>query len=141
MMTRNPKEFYVKSFELNNLRLNLFNKYRDFLQQDNKENIDTDSFIESIRPLLIFYRDLVDYSKNTKTISSEALKLREAISKAKDPEKTFFEDFPEALGYSLKELASDNKLFEEYIIDFQNKIQEIKTSFDDLLNRFELFIM
>jgi hypothetical protein len=140
MMTRNPKEFYVKSFELNNLRLNLFNKYRDFLQQDNKENIDTDSFIESIRPLLIFYRDLTDYSKNTKTISSEALKLREAISKAKDPEKTFFEDFPEALGYSLNELASDNKLFEEYIIDFQNKIQEIKSSFADLLNRFELFI-
>ncbi|WP_298247930.1 hypothetical protein [uncultured Christiangramia sp.] len=140
MMTRNPKEFYVKSFELNNLRLNLFNKYRDFLQQENKDNIDTDSFIESIRPLLIFYRDLTDYSQKTNTISSEAVRLREAISKAKDPEKTFFEDFPEALGYNLKDLASNNKLFEEYVIDFQNKIQEIKSSFDELLNRFELFI-
>ncbi|MGM0934728.1 MAG: hypothetical protein ACQEWD_14930 [Bacteroidota bacterium] len=140
MMTRNPKEFYIKSFELNNLRLNLFNKYRDFLQQDNKESIDTDSFIESIRPLLIFYRDLTDYSKKTKSISSEAIRLREAISKAKDPEKTFFEDFPEALGYTLKDLASNNNLFEDYIIDFQNKIQEIKGSFEELLNRFEIFI-
>ncbi|MDT0642171.1 hypothetical protein RM553_04930 [Zunongwangia sp. F363] len=140
MMTRNPKEFYIKSFELNNLRLNLFNKYRDFLQQENKEKIDTNSFIESIRPLLIFYRDLTDYSQKTTTISSEATKLREAISMAKDPEKTFFEDFPEALGYSLKELASDDNLFEDYIIDFQNKVQEIKSSFSELLNRFEIFI-
>jgi len=140
MMTRNPKEYYVKSFELNNLRLNLFNKYRDFLQQENKESLDTDSFIESIRPLLIFYRDLTDYGKTTKTISVEAVKLRTAISKAKDPEKTFFEDIPEALGFSLNELASNNKLFDEYIIEFQEKIEEIKASFTDLLNRFEIFI-
>ncbi|WP_299223178.1 hypothetical protein [uncultured Psychroserpens sp.] len=140
MMTRNPKEYSIKSFELNKLRLNLFNKYRDFLRQDNRSTLDTDSFIESIRPVLIFYRDLEEYSKNTKTISPEAVKLREAISKAKDPEKTFFEDFPSSLGYTLKELSSSNKVFENYIIDFQNKIQEIKGSFEDLLNRFELFI-
>ncbi len=140
MMNRNPKEFYIKSFELNDLRLNLFNKYRDFLQQENKAALDTDSFIESIRPLLVFYGDLTDYGKSTKTISTEAIKLREAISKAKDPEQTFFEDFPQALGYSLKDLASDNKIFEEYIIDFQNTIQEIKNSFSELLDRLELFI-
>ena len=140
MMNRNPKEFYIKSFELNNLRLNLFNKYRDFLQQENKTSLNTDSFIESIRPLLIFYRDLTDYGKNTKTISSQGIKLREAISKAKDPEQTFFEDFPGALGYSLADLASNNKSFEEYIIDFQNTIQEIKNSFAELLDRIEIFI-
>jgi len=140
MLDRNTKEFEVKSFELNNLRLSLFNKYRDYLRQDNKDGIDADSFIESIRPLLIFYRDLPDYSKKTNSISTESTKLREAISKAKDPEKTFFEDFPDALGYTLTELASDEKAFENYIIDFQNHIEEIKHSFNNLLNRFELFI-
>ena len=140
MLDRNTKEFEVKSFELNNLRLNLFNKYRDYLRQENKNSIDTESFIESIRPLLIFYRDLPEYAKETNSISPGSAKLREAISKAKDPERTFFEDFPDALGYSLNELASDKKVFEKYIIDFQNHIEEIKYSFDNLLNRFELFI-
>ena len=37
-------------------------------------------------------------------------------------------------------MASDKKVFEKYIIDFQNHIEEIKYSFDNLLNRFELFI-
>ncbi|HEA29566.1 MAG TPA: AAA family ATPase [Leeuwenhoekiella sp.] len=140
MMTRNPKEFSIKSFELNELRLNLFNKYRDLLRQENKNKLDTDSFIESIRPLLIFYRDLTDYSQNTLTVSPEAVKLREAISKAKDPEKTFFEAFPESLGYSLKDLGEDNSLFEDYVFAFQNAIEEIKNSYSDLLDRFELFI-
>lgn len=139
-LTRNLKEYTIKSFELNDLRLSLFNKYRDFLQQENTEEFSTDSFIESIRPLLIFYRDLPNYNKKTKTISKEAVQLRNAISKAKDPEQTFFEEFPNALGYSLQELTKNDELFENYIIDFQNKIQEIKTSFDDLLDRFELFI-
>jgi hypothetical protein len=139
-LTRNLKEYTIKSFELNNLRLSLFNKYRDFLKQEITTSFNTDSFIQSIRPLLIFYRDLPDYNKKTNTVSQEARKLREAISKAKDPEKTFFEDFPDALGYSLVELANDNNLFEDYIIDFQNRIEEIKQSFDELLNRFELFI-
>ncbi len=139
-LTRNLKEYTIKSFELNNLRLSLFNKYRDFLKQENTSTFHKDSFIQTIRPLLIFYRDLPDYNKKTNTVSQEARKLREAISKAKDPEKTFFEDFPDALGYSLVELANDNNLFEDYIIDFQNRIEELKQSFDELLNRFELFI-
>jgi hypothetical protein len=140
MITRNPKEFEVKSFELNNLRLTLFNKYRDFLRQEHTDVFDPKSFVESIRPLLTFYRELTNYSKNTKSISTEAINLRDAICKAKDPEKTFFEDMPDSLGYSLKELAANEKLFEDYIIDFQNHIEEIKYSFHQLLNRFELFI-
>lgn len=139
-ITKNPKEYTVKSFELNTLRLNLFNKYRDFLQQENKKKLDNDSFIESIRPLLIFYRDLSEYAKNTKTISKEAIALRDAISKATDPEKTFFESFPNALGYNTSELSKDDALFEDYIIKFQNAIQEIKKSYDELIDRIELFI-
>lgn len=140
MMTRNPKAFYIKSFELNNLRLGLFNKYRAWLNQEERSTLDTSSFIESIRPLLVFYRDLTEYGRNTKTLSPEALHLREAIAKATDPEKTFFEAFPQALGYSLKDLAADNRFFDDYIIQFQQKIQEIKTSFAELLDRFELLI-
>ncbi|MEM6734570.1 MAG: hypothetical protein AAF620_00750 [Bacteroidota bacterium] len=140
MITRNPKEFYIKSFVLNDLRLRLFNKYRDFLNQGSLSTLDKESFIESIRPLLIFYKNLNQYSQTTKTISARAIRIREAIAKAVDPEETFFEKLPAALGYSLSELSSNDKLFEDYIIDFQNHIEEIKSAFDNLLNRIELFI-
>jgi hypothetical protein len=140
LITRNPKEFSVKSFELNDLRLSLFNKYRNYLQQDNEEIISNESFIESIRPFLILYKGLTTYSQKTKRLSKEALKLREAIANATDPEKVFFENFPKALGVDVKELMADERKFDDYILDFQKTILEIKNSFDELLNRLENYL-
>ncbi|MBU2926713.1 hypothetical protein [Winogradskyella psychrotolerans] len=140
LITRNPHEYTVKSFELDNLRLNLFNKYRVYLNQDMEDSMTNESFIESVRPFLILYKGLTDYSTRTKRLSQEALKLRSAISHAEDPEKIFFEQFPTALGYNVKELIENEQLFDEYIIKFQKTILEVKDSYKELLNRFENFI-
>lgn len=140
LITKIPKEYSVKSFELDNLRLNLFNKYRVYLNQDKKSSMTNESFIESVRPFLILYKSLTDYSTKTKRLSQEALKLRNAISRAEDPEKIFFEQFPVALGYNVKELIENEQLFDEYIIKFQKTILEVKDSYRELLSRFENFL-
>jgi len=140
LITRNPNEYSVKSFELDNLRLNLFNKYRVYLNQDKGNSMTNESFIESVRPFLILYKGLTDYSTKTKRLSQEALKLRNAIPHAEDPEKIFFEQFPMALGYNVKELIENEQLFDEYIVKFQKTILEVKDSYKELLNRFENFL-
>ena len=140
LITKNPHEYSVKSFELDNLRLNLFNKYRVYLNQNKQESMSNESFIESVRPFLVLYKGLTDYSTKTKRLTPEALKLRSAISKAEDPEKIFFEQFPIALGYNVKELIQNEQLFDEYIIKFQKTIIEVKDSYKELLNRFENFL-
>ncbi len=140
LITRNPNEYSVKSFELDNLRLNLFNKYRVYLNQDKRNSVSNETFIESVRPFLILYKGLTDYSTKTKRLSQEALKLRNTISHAEDPEKIFFEQFPMALGYNVKELIENEQLFDEYIIKFQKTIIEVKDSYRELLNRFENFL-
>ena len=89
---------------------------------------------------MILYKSLTPYSIQTKKLSKEALKLRGAISSATDPEKVFFEQFPKAIGYDVKELIKNEKLFDEYIFKFQNSIQEIKNSYQELLNRLETYI-
>lgn len=140
LMTRNPKEYTVKSFELNDLRLTLFNKYRRYLNQKEKDSVNNESFIESVKPFLILYKSLTSYSQKTKKLTKEALKLREAITSATDPEKVFFEQFPNAIGYNVKELISNEQLFDEYIIKFQKAILELKNSYEELLNRFENYL-
>lgn len=140
LMTRNPHEYSIKSFELDNLRLNLFNKYRTYLNQSKEDSMSNESFIESVRPFLVLYKGLTEYSTKTKRLSKEALKLRNTISQAKDPEKIFFEQFPTALNYSVKELVKDENLFDEYIIKFQKTVIEIKDSYKELLNRFEIYL-
>lgn len=141
LITRTPELYTVKSFELNDLRLSFFNKYRELLRQEDSENLNLESFIESIRPILLTFKGLIPYSQKTNRISQEAIDLRKAIQFAQDPEKVFFDEFPKALGFNATDLLKSNNHFDDYIFKFQTTLDEIKNSYNELLNRFEEFIV
>lgn len=136
-----PEDFEVKSFALEGVRLDIFNSYRKFLNIESKNNLNTQTFIETIRPFLIFYRGLPEYSKETKMLSKESIAIRSAIANSKDPEQSFFEDFPTALGYSIAKIQKDRNELQRYIIKLQESIKELRSSYDELINRFECFIL
>ncbi len=137
LIIKSPQKFQVKSFALQGVKLDLFNKYRSFLNQSLDKNPTTLSFIETIKPFLSFYRGLPEYAKKTKRLSHSVLNLRDAIVSSTDPEKTFFEDFPNALGYTQLNLYESPGALADYILQLQNSIRELRTCFDALLNRFE----
>ncbi|MCF6171437.1 MAG: hypothetical protein L3J66_10710 [Bacteroidales bacterium] len=139
-ITRNPQYFELKSFEISEIRLKIFNKYREFLNLNDKADLTNSVFIESIRPFLTFYKNLPDYAKNTKHLSEEALSLRKAIVNAKDPEKIFFEDFPNALKLSLDQLAKSEEALSGFAINLNSAIEDIKYAYPELLNRIEAFV-
>lgn len=140
MMTRQPKSFSVKAFEITGLRLRVFNKYREILEQNKQDKLSQSGFIESVKPFLVFYKSLNDYAKQTDRISTEAKSLRQSIIDARDPEQTFFEAIPKALRMELDVLdASDEKLA-EFAVKLNDAIQELKSAYGELLNRFEEFL-
>ena len=140
LIAKKPKDFQVKAFDVEGVRLDIFNSYRSFLNQETKNKLGNDSFIETIKPFLVFYRTLPEYAKFTQCLSKPALAIREAIAKSKDPEYTFFEAFPTALGYVIQDLNDTPELLADYILTLQNAIKEIRTCYDGLINRFESFI-
>lgn len=139
-ITRNPQQFELKSFEITDLRLKLFNKYRQFLQMKDSTELSNETFIESIRPFLVLYKNLPDYAKKTQRLSGEALSLRQAIVNAQDPEKIFFEDFPAALKLSLEDLANSDEALAEFAKILNDAVEEIKDAYRELVNRIEEFI-
>ena len=74
-------------------------------------------------------------------LGEKALKLRDAIANSKDPEKTFFEDFPSAMNVNILELQNNTQKLEYYIADIQSSIREIRTSYSELIERFENYIL
>ncbi|WP_159798935.1 AAA family ATPase [Flavobacterium sp. MK4S-17] len=141
LVSRDPQKFEVKAFDVQGIRLALFNQYRKLLQQSEKEKLSNQSFIETIKPFLKFYaKDINYYSKNTERISLQSIRLRAAIAQSTDPEKAFFEDFPAAMGYSLTQLQKDEKLLGNYVTDLQLSIKEIRFSYTHLIERFENFL-
>lgn len=140
LIAKYPEKYTIKAFDIEGVKLDIFNSYRMFLNQSTESRFSNNSFIETIKPFIIFYKGLPEYSKNTKRLSSAALKIRHAIANSKDPEETFFDAFPNALGISLSILQKDNSKLQSYTITLQNAIRELRTSYDALIQRFEEFI-
>lgn len=136
---KQPQKYRISTFLLDKTRLDIFNRYRNFLNLIEENSPDTDSFIETVKPFLVFYKHLVPYAKQTKKISAEALRLRDSISQAVDPEKIFFEDIPRALGYNLADFKENQKL-EDFTISLQNATRELSGVFPNLVNRIEEII-
>ena len=137
---RQPHKYKIQSFYLSKEKLKVFNNYRYFLNQIEEEKPTNESFIETVKPFLTFYRGLVQYSKNTDNISKEAKKLREAIIDSTDPVKMFFEDIPRALGFNIHDFETKSNKLEEFTISLKSAVRELSSAFDNLINRVEYFL-
>lgn len=140
LIAKYPQHYTIKAFDIEGVKLDIFNSYREFLNQSKELRFDNNSFIETIKPFIVFYKQLPEYSKHTKRLSTVALKVRHAIANSKDPEETFFESFPNALGISLSTLQLDSSKLQSYTTNLQTAVRELRTSYDGLVNRFEEFI-
>jgi len=140
-VTKAPERYAIKVFDMDDLKFGLFKEYRQIAGQDEEFPVTNLSFVETIKPFFILYRNLPKYTKQTKRLSPTTLRLREAIETSKFPEKAFFEDFPRAMGFSLQDLNESHGKLEAFSHALNDALKEINDSFAQLLNRIEEFIL
>lgn len=140
LISKDPKDYEIKAFHIEGIKLNVFNGYRLLLNLSTQQKATNNLFIETIRPFLTFYKKLPEYAKNTKALEKRTIALREAIAFAKDPEDSFFIQFPKAMGYDIAQLQKVPSKLKEYTSQFQESIKQIRTCYDALVNRVESFI-
>lgn len=136
LMQRTPNHFSVKSFKIEGVKQVFFDKYREAINLRETTLNDT-SFIETIKPFLVFYNRLDNYAKTTKDLSSNALRFRDVISKAVDPEKTFFEDLPEALGFKEVTLTQNPEAIDSFVSVLHDCIRSLRSCYDDFIKSIE----
>lgn len=131
LLQKRLNDFTIKAFDVSGIKLELFNKYREFLNKERGEAITSKSLMDTIRPFFNFYRGLNKYAQTTRKFDYDATaKFRDILATAKDPCKAFLEDIPSALGY--------NDLHNE---DFINQyLQLIKTAVHELVICYDLFV-
>ena len=137
LLQKHPGDFEVKKFAVDGVKLGFFNQYRRFINLGDEFSITNSSFIETIKPFLCFYVRLDDYTKHTRKFDHEStMKFRDVLAKAKDPEKAFFEDLPEALGFDQAKLKQD-EFIQEYGNIIQRAIRELRSCYTQLIDRIE----
>jgi len=140
MMTRQPRDFQLKAFMVDGIRLKLFNKYKAFLGKEEVKHLTNGDLLEVTKPFLSFYRSLNAYTQNTDKLSTEAKALRAAIEHATDPEKTFFEDLPRALKVSLKDASKSDEQLGKFIGFLSTAIDHLQQATPRLVERLDAFI-
>lgn len=137
MLPKHPNDYAVKAFNVSGVQMEFYNQYRRFINLGEATTIKGDKFIETIKPFLFFYNHLNDYAKHTHKFDHEStMRFRDVLATAKDPEKTFFEDLPAALGYDKERLASDN-FVKEYCERIQRAVRELRSCYGKLIDRIE----
>lgn len=138
LLQKHPGEYLVKAFDVTGVKVQIFNQYRKFLNVETMGSIKSDDFIETIKPFFFFYnKRLNDYAKHTRKFNHEqTVRFRDTLAKAKDPEKTFFEDLPEALGYDKETLQNPDKV-QEFCYVINRAVKELRSCYSDMIDRVE----
>lgn len=137
LLKKNPSDFSIKAYAEDGVKVKFYNQYRKFINVSESKKITGDKFIETIKPFFFFYNRLNDYAKHTRKFDNvTTLRFRDVLANAKDPEKTFFEDLPEALGYEKTTL--DNEVFvQNYCNLIQKAVRELRSCYNSLIDRIE----
>ena len=137
LLQKHPGDFAIKKFAADGVKLGFFNQYRRLIRTEMKGTINKDTFIETIKPFLSFYVHLDEYTKHTRKFDHEStMRFRDVLAKAKDPEKAFLEDLPEALGFTQEKLKQE-EFINEYGSTIQRAIKELRSCYTQLIDRIE----
>ena len=137
LLQKHPGDFAIKKFAVDGVKLEFFKQYRHVIGAETKGAINKDNFIETIKPILSFYVRLNDYTKYTRKFDHEStMRFRDVLAKAKDPEKAFLEDLPEALGFTQDKLKQ-KEFINEYGLILKRAIKELRSCYSLLIDRIE----
>lgn len=137
LLKKHPSDFTMKGYSDDGVKLAFYNQYRKFINAEERGSIKGDKFIETVKPFLFFYNHLNEYAKHTRKFDHvSTLRFRDVLAKAKDPEKAFFEDLPEALGYDRTSLDGD-EFIENYCATIQRAVRELRYCYRSLIDRIE----
>lgn len=137
LFQKNPSSFAVKKYSGDGVKMEFFKKYRQLVNLDTDVVVKNNSFIETIKPFLVFYSRLNEYAKHSRKFDHQTTaKFRDVIAAARDPEKAFLEDLPETLGFH-KNTLQQTSFVNEFGDILQLSINELRSCYGSLIDRIE----
>jgi hypothetical protein len=137
LIHKSPTNYSVKSYNVSGLNINLLEGYKELVNVESESIGLKSTFLTIFGNFLRFYKGLNEYTLNTKKISEKAIRLRDSIKTAKDPEDALFNQFPSVLGYNANTIKSDEDTLQSFTLHIQDAIREIRSAYSSLIDRIE----
>ena len=124
-LTKEPEAFELQHCAIEGSKMEIFDAIAKVFKI---ERSDDPQVLDVVRPLMQFVAELPEYSRHTKKLSADAVKIRNILLTARDPVQLVFQDLPNAL--------SATALTKEILgVKVTKLISELSNSYDALLAR------
>jgi hypothetical protein len=139
LLVKDPSRFSVKYFEMVGLRSQVFRELEAVLKSPSAKavtGVRNASLLAIAKPLFGFVRQLPEFTRVTKRLSPETLKVLQALQTAQEPDELLFVSLPKACGFNSmtageEENEQEAKAFRKKLVQC---IHEIQTAYDNLLS-------
>lgn len=142
VMHKNPNLFSIRFYEANPEKTQIALAYQSLIGAKSVKYNSNRSQISVYTDFLRIVSSQPNYSKRTKRIKPMAVRVRDAILNASDPENALFVEIPKALGVNLSAVRKENNsdaLSEIYLEHLREAMAQIEGAFSDLLDDFERY--
>jgi hypothetical protein len=132
-LIRSPAKFEVRHYQIAGVRREIFRQLAALFGQ--ARSTDKDSLVTVMKPLFRFFNKLTSYTRQTKTLSSTALAVREALLLARDPSDLIFLELPQACGLEpfTTSAEAEKDRAAPLLKSLHEALGELQRSYEDLL--------
>lgn len=138
LLVKDPSRFSVKYFEIEGLRLSVFNELEAILRSPNAkapEGVRNASLLMVAKPLFGFVKKLPKFTLQTRRIGEAAQAVLRELQKAQEPDELLFASLPIACGFEPFEPGREgneeaSRAFRDALVDC---LREIQGAYEGLL--------
>jgi hypothetical protein len=124
-----PETFSVQRYQLDDARQHMLYEYSTLLDDElDPRHI---SQLTAVRPIIAFANQLPRYTQLTRSLSKEAIAVREALLSAHEPQRLLLDELPKALGFEVPESNAED--VEMYFSDLRQRLVELQGAYEKLL--------
>ncbi len=131
---KGPEHFTLQRYPLGKARSWLLDRYSSLIPRLGTPGGQA-SVLSAIRPLLVFVRQLPEYTRSTASLSEPARAVREAIAAAREPQRLLFEMLPKALNMAPIGSEGDELAAQTFFVELRKALLELQHAYDGLLQR------
>lgn len=131
-LLRSPEKLELRRYQVTGVRREVFRQFAEIFGT-RAAGAGAD-LVAVVRPLFRFFNKLPAYTRQHKRLTATAMRVRDALVAARDPDVLLFEDLPLACG-SASFLVDDAApgMITEFFRSLQGALVELQRAYDDLL--------
>jgi hypothetical protein len=133
-MLRQPSYFAVRQSRATGVRIAVYERLARALAPKAFEKQGQAALLDAITPLLRFVARLPGYARTTRSLSSRAQAVRQALIEARAPDELLFEHLPLACNLQPFNSETDGEQIEQFFVALRTSLEEMQNVYPTLVS-------